>query len=289
LVDPIQSPAIVAAQAALAKPASRGQEAIKPERLAASAEPSRTEMAPAAPKLVAGTGIEALPQQPVQTPVKSLVQAPPGTMNQDPNFVAGKPDGPAAETLEPALAMAESLAPKAALPPQTSSVRFPDGSSLAALANLPRTSEPGPLLLPTAPLAARQASTPAVQIEGGLKWMLKGGVQEAQLQLHPDSLGQVTIHLRVEGGEVHARIWITEPTSMQAVRDGRSQLEMSLKEQGLQLGSFDLQQGQHSFQETPSAPVVRERSLPDATPTRQEAPAPPLPSILNPHHVELYA
>jgi hypothetical protein len=76
---------------------------------------------------------------------------------------------------------------------------------------------------------------------------------------------------------------------MQAVRDGRSQLEVSLKEQGLQLGSFDLQQGQHSFQETPSAPVPRERPLPDAIPTRQEAPALPAPPILNPHHVELYA
>jgi flagellar hook-length control protein FliK len=126
-------------------------------------------------------------------------------------------------------------------------------------------------------------------VESSLKWMLKGGAQEAQLQLHPESLGQVTIHLRVEGGEVHARLWITEPASMQAVREGRPHLELSLKEQGLQLGSFDLQQGHRPFQETPSAPVLRDRSLPEPTSTRQEAPAPVLPSILNPHHVELYA
>jgi flagellar hook-length control protein FliK len=119
--------------------------------------------------------------------------------------------------------------------------------------------------------------------------MLKGGAQEAQLQLHPESLGQVTIHLRVEGGEVHARLWITEPASMQAVREGRPHLELSLKESGLQLGSFDLQQGQRPFQEAHLAPAFRERALPEATPTRQEAPVTVLPSALNPHHVELYA
>jgi len=126
-------------------------------------------------------------------------------------------------------------------------------------------------------------------VEGGLKWMLKGGAQEAQLQLHPESLGQVTIHLKVEGGEVHARLWITEPTSMQALRDGRPHLELSLREQGLQLGSFDLQQGSRPFQEATPAPVSRERLLAEAAPTRQEAPAPLPISILNPHHVELYA
>jgi flagellar hook-length control protein FliK len=120
--------------------------------------------------------------------------------------------------------------------------------------------------------------------------MLKGGTQEAELQLHPDSLGQVTIHLKVEGGEVHARLWITEPASMQAVQEGRPHLEMALKEQGLQLGSFDLQQGHRPFQEAPTAPSFREPSFQEETaPTRQEAPASPTTGFLNSHHVELYA
>jgi flagellar hook-length control protein FliK len=119
--------------------------------------------------------------------------------------------------------------------------------------------------------------------------MLKGGVQEAQLQLHPDSLGQVTIHLKVVHGEVHARLWITEPGSVQTVQEGRPHLELALKEQGLQLGSFDLQQGHRPFQEAPSAPTFREPSVLDAPSARQEAPAAAPASILNPHHVELYA
>ena len=119
--------------------------------------------------------------------------------------------------------------------------------------------------------------------------MLKGGVQEAQLQLHPDSLGQVTIHLRVEGGEVHARLWVTEPASVQAVQEGRPQLELSLKEQGLMLGSFDLQQGQRPFQEAHAGPSFHEPVVPETTPARQEAPAAAPLSILNPRHVELSA
>jgi hypothetical protein len=119
--------------------------------------------------------------------------------------------------------------------------------------------------------------------------MLKGGAQEARLQLHPESLGQVTIHLRVEGGEVHARLWVTEPASVQAVQEGRPHLEQSLRDQGLQLGSFDLQQGHRPFQEAPPPPTFRDRSPLAGLAARQEAPATAAPSILNPHHVELYA
>jgi hypothetical protein len=126
-------------------------------------------------------------------------------------------------------------------------------------------------------------------VEGSLRWMLKGGVQEAQLQLHPDSLGQVTIHLRVEGGEVHARLWVTEASSVQAVQEGRPHLEAALKEQGLQLGSFDLQQGHRPFQEATTTPTYLERPVLEAAPTGQEAPSLPAPSILNARHVELYA
>jgi hypothetical protein len=119
--------------------------------------------------------------------------------------------------------------------------------------------------------------------------MLKSGAQEAQLQLHPDALGQVTIHLKVEGGEVHAKVWVSEAASVLAVKEGQPHLEQALKEQGLHLGSFDLQQGHRPFQEAPSAPMLRERGLAETVVARQEAPAPPPVAILNPHHVELYA
>jgi hypothetical protein len=138
--------------------------------------------------------------------------------------------------------------------------------------------------LPSAPPSASM-----VQVDGGMRWMLRTGAQEAQLQLHPESLGQVTIHLRVEGGEVHAQLWVMEPGSVQTIQDGRSHLEQSLKEQGLQLGSFDLHQGHRPFQEPTPAPVFSPISSLPAVSARQEAPAVVTPSPLNPHRIELYA
>jgi len=184
----------------------------------------------------------------------------------------------------------DSPVPKAGHSIQPAVSHGPDGSPLAALGALPRAAGSPQAPVAQAPLAAAPPpSAPMTQVEGGLRWMLKGGTQEARLQLHPESLGQVTIHLKVEGGEVHARLWITEAASVKAVQEGRPHLEMALKEQGLQLGSFDLQQGQRPFREAPSPSPFRQHTAPEAHPARQEAPASAPLSILNPHRVELYA
>jgi flagellar hook-length control protein FliK len=197
------------------------------------------------------------------------------------------PSGPSLQAILPS---PDVLAAKSAGSAQTPLLHAADGSALAMAAMLPRAGETAAASTSAVPLApAAQPPTPVVQVEGGLRWMLKGGVQEAQLQLHPDSLGQVTIHLKVVGGEVHARLWITEPGSMQTVQEGRPHLEQSLKEQGLQLGSFDLQQGHRPFQEAPSAPIFQEPSTLESVTARQEAPASAPTAILNLHHVELYA
>ena len=202
----------------------------------------------------------------------------------DPSAAAAGSPGP-----ESTLQLLEAPAAKSTLAP-TSVAHALDGSDLAAAGLLPRAGETPTVSAAAAPLApATQPSAPVLQVEGGLRWMLKGGAQEAQLQLHPDSLGQVTIHLKVVGSEVHARMWITEPGSVQAVQEGRPHLEMALKEQGLQLGSFDLQQGQQPFQEAPTAHPFREVSFQEAAPARQEAPVAPAPNVLNSHHVELFA
>lgn len=185
----------------------------------------------------------------------------------------------------------EGAAPKLQPALGTPGVHQPEaGSSLVAMAARATPAAPAPATATAPPPspAGPPPNAPMAQVEGSLRWMLKGGAQEAKLQLHPESLGQVTIHLKVEGGEVHARLWITEPASVQAVQEGRPHLEQSLREQGLQLGSFDLQQGHRPFQEAPGAPAFRESAAGALPIARQEAPAPAVPSILTPHHVELY-
>ncbi len=172
----------------------------------------------------------------------------------------------------------------------TQALHLPDGSSAAVLNAPAKTMEvaPAPVVTEAATIQT-PLTAPVSQVAGSMRWMLKTGSQEAQLQLHPDSLGQVTIHLKVEGGEVHARIWVTDPSSAQAVQEGRAHLELSLKEQGLQLGSFDLQQGNHPSQQAPPTAAYSTPPAADLLQARQEAPPGPLPSVLNPHHVELYA
>lgn len=161
--------------------------------------------------------------------------------------------------------------------------------TLAPLTLTLQPTSPPTVLPPAVAMPLAPATAPALQVASGLRWMLKTGAQEANLQLHPEALGQVSIHLRVEGGEVHAQLWVMEPATVQAVQDGRAHLEQSLKEQGLQLGSFDLHQGHRPFQEpTPSMPLAP--AWPEATAiARQEAPVAAAPSHADPHRIELYA
>jgi len=229
-------------------------------------------------------------QEPAPMPVKGPLAAIPPTSGQPDISEPIRPGTQPSLNPEPGQSLMDAPAAKLLSAAQSPVLREADGSALAALSPLSRPLESAAAATPAPPPApTTPRSTPVLQVEGGLRWMLKGGVQEAQLQLHPDSLGQVTIHLRVEGGEVHARLWVTEPASVQAVQEGRPQLELSLKEQGLMLGSFDLQQGQRPFQEAHAGPSFREPTFPEATTARQEAPAAAPLSILNPHHVELYA
>ncbi len=245
---------------------------------------------PVAKGTVAAT-VQALNPEPGQSPTNPAIAAPALAGAQSP-APAGEdtPSTQPSASPEFAQSLLDAQSAKSAGLAQMPILHALDGSALPFAGLLPRPGETLTVSAPAAPLApAAQPSAQVVQVEGGLRWMLKGGAQEAQLQLHPDSLGQVTIHLKVVGSEVHARMWITEPGSVQAVQEGRPHLEMALKEQGLQLGSFDLQQGQQPSQEAPTAPPTREPSIQDVVTTRQEAPAAPPTNILNAHHVELYA
>jgi flagellar hook-length control protein FliK len=122
--------------------------------------------------------------------------------------------------------------------------------------------------------------------------MIKGPVPEARLQLHPESLGKVSIELKIEDGQVHAKVWVQEPAAMQALQEGRASLEQALKQSGLQLGSFDLQQGGDASRQAPEpnshqGPAIKED--PALRAARQEAPALGGPPPANSRRIELYA
>lgn len=289
--DPTKPPVPVISQAVLAESEASAKAAQAQDEKTARDEAPKIDPSHLLDKGAKGLEMAQAPRPAAQGQVQATFQVAPQISDQEKALSAGKASAAPAAWMDPAPPTVDTAVAKAALTTQTPLTRAADGSALAALNAGPRPMEtPAPTAVAAPPPPpATPPTSPVLQVEGGIKWMLKGGIQEAQLQLHPESLGQVTIHLKVEGGEVHARLWVTEPTSVQTVQDGRSHLESALKEQGLQLGSFDLQQGHRPFQETPSTPTYREQAVPEVIATRQEAPSTILPSLLNPHRVELYA
>jgi flagellar hook-length control protein FliK len=291
ILAPVPSPATTTTQAVLAEDSSRtkAKGLTLDLQVALEALPAKPPTAdPVAVKTGLNLAVTPDPHEaPVVAPAKAHPLVPATGLNVEPSQV----DSGATKALPFTRSMDGIPVEAAPAPALATAPQHADSSAMAALTAQPRTSTPAAGVTPAAPLpnTPAQASPLVTQVAGGVRWMLQGGSQEAQLQLHPDSLGQVTIHLRVEGGEVHARLWVTEASSVQAVREGRPHLEASLKEQGLQLGSFDLQQGQRPFQEAPATPVYPGRPVLDLVPAGQEAPVPPVAAILNSHHVELYA
>jgi flagellar hook-length control protein FliK len=142
-----------------------------------------------------------------------------------------------------------------------------------------------------APAMARSGPI-LTQVEGSIRWMIQNKVQGAELQLHPESLGRVVIQLKVEGQNVHARLWASESTSLTALQDHKSFLESSLKEQGLNLSSFDLHSGArgNGAQTMPQeqAPMAMSREFAPLE-VKQEMPTEIIADSADPHQIEVYA
>jgi len=144
----------------------------------------------------------------------------------------------------------------------------------------------------TATMAPARPAPAAAQMEGSIRWMLHSQEKSAELQLHPENLGRVTISLKVEGQEVHARVWASESSTATALQEHRSALELSLREQGLNLGSFDLQSG-HRGEDARSGGQSLPSGLLSGTPqeaeSKQDVPMTTAVVLTNPHRIELLA
>jgi flagellar hook-length control protein FliK len=143
-----------------------------------------------------------------------------------------------------------------------------------------------------APTAPPRRETPMAQVESTVKWLIKNKDQSAELQLHPEALGRVQIKLKVEGTEVHAKLWASEASAVPVLQEHRAFLEAALKAQGLTLGSFDLQHGHQSDQaplpnSEPALPALVAGTALAAT--GQEAPAPLTPGPEGAHRIEFVA
>ena len=308
--EPVPAQASVSAESApVARPVPRGQ---RPVSLAF--EPVREAPQPAG--FFASTqDTFALPQSGVNLSVRLASPTAPGTAVPG-TAVPGKPPEGAAPVKETAKPVEPARGSEDSKPQPVEATTSPAESTPATQGTkdpapaLPRSESLG--LQPTQPQPASsqgipanisaskptapvwQAPVPAVlhQVENGIRWMLQNASPGAELQLHPEALGRVRIELKVEGGEVHARLWASDPKSIPVLQENKAFLEVSLKEQGLNLGSFDLRQ--HSNQPQPQNPEGQpkgqfwptEATLVDH---RQDAPSGQSTTGRNPRRVELIA
>jgi len=215
----------------------------------------------------------------------------------------GAPGSPGAgPTLDPqnlstatALApLATSVAPQGTAPSPAPTTAEATALALAVPGASGQVRVPAPTSAQEAPLPSNPNANLANQVEGSIKWLLKNQDQGAELQLHPESLGRVQISLKVEGTEVHARLWASDPAALPVLQDHRAALEASLKEQGLSLGSFNLQQGRQNDPSPGQAPAQTPSGtsspfIPGTPALGQESPTTPAPSLADPHRFEVVA
>lgn len=305
------------------EPSAEAPEAVRTQE-AASASPTMRQMGPEAPardplplpealvrplparppaELALLKELASVPKPAIQVPIplqeRSPLHARPETSGRE----APEPRGSEARAVEPVGpgAVTEVAAPAklgsegVLLAPESAPAPAPKPAATQPMLSTGPLARVDGLELAKAgsPEAASRAPTPQAQLEGTVKWMLKAAAPRAELQLHPDSLGKVMVSLRVEGNEVHAKLWASEPSTLPLLQDHRALLEASLRDQGLSLGSFDLQGGQQGHQApreardtlpvAPAAPVLRESE------GGQEAPTPGVAAREDAHQIEMIA
>jgi len=144
----------------------------------------------------------------------------------------------------------------------------------------------------TAMAEGTKANATFAQMDGTIRWLIKNQEKGAEIQLNPESLGRVIIKLRVEGGEVHARLWASEASTVPLLQDQKAALEASLKQQGLSLGSFDLQQGHRgndAQRSQGSEPMLSGAGIAERGERKQDVPTVASPALGGAHLLEVFA
>jgi flagellar hook-length control protein FliK len=88
---------------------------------------------------------------------------------------------------------------------------------------------------------------------------------ELRVRLVPESLGEVTMQVRLEEGRLTAQIDVTQPSVKTALESGIVQLRVALQQQGIELDRIDI------FSSASATPQESGREQSDAMPHRQGA------------------
>jgi flagellar hook-length control protein FliK len=80
----------------------------------------------------------------------------------------------------------------------------------------------------------------ANQIVQAMRLQWANGAGEAHIQLQPDSFGAMTVSLRVESGQVFARVQADSPVVREWLQSNQSTLRQSMAEQNLTLNRLEV-------------------------------------------------
>lgn len=86
------------------------------------------------------------------------------------------------------------------------------------------------------------------QIMDYMKIQLKPGMDQLEMQLHPESLGTVHVQLSTKGGEVTAQFQVQNETVKAAIESQIVTLQESLKEQGVKVQAVQVTVENHGFE-----------------------------------------
>jgi len=162
------------------------------------------------------------------------------------------PPGPAPSPDQVSVARFDGDAQTNAEAPRLESAGKPESASGAALsASAAGDAGKPPVELATSPAATEQLPVagrfmdfpPAVrQVARALVERLSRGGGEAQVRLDPPELGEVTIHVKLHGGQVEVEVRAERPEAAQLLREHANDLSSLLSRHGMEL-HVDVQSG----------------------------------------------
>lgn len=100
----------------------------------------------------------------------------------------------------------------------------------------------------TVPFFSGQTQEIMDQIMDYMRIQLKPGMDQLEMQLHPESLGNVHIQLSSKGGEITAQFHVENETVKAALESQVSTLQETLKEQGIKVEAVQVSVESHGFE-----------------------------------------
>lgn len=131
------------------------------------------------------------------------------------------------------VARVDVAGPRATPQPGVTVVRGAAGTSGVSTSRTP-VRAPAPPSQPTA------KPEPLPQVVRGLALALRQGGGSVTMKMHPENLGTVTVRLRVDGGEVRARLETTEESARRLLMDSTDELRAALEARGLRVERIEV-------------------------------------------------